>query len=119
MILPEAGHLLRIYISETDQYEGKPLHEWIIRQAREYGLAGATVIRGMEGYGAHSRIHHAKLLRLSEDLPILIEIVDIKEKIEGFLPVIDMAIQEGLVTVESVEIRLYRPGISSEMHKEG
>ncbi len=114
MILPETGHLLRIFISERDRHEGKPLHEWIIRQAREYGLAGTTVIRGMEGFGAHSRIHNAQLLRLSEDLPILIEIVDIREKIEGFLPVIDSAIKEGLATLEPVEIRLYRPGLSPE-----
>ena len=117
MILPESGHLLRIFIGESDRHEGKPLHEWIIRQAREYGLAGATVIRGMEGFGAHSRIHHAQLLRLSEDLPLIIEIVDIKEKIEGFLSVIDSVVEEGLATLESVEIRLYRPGQSPKNKK--
>lgn len=110
MILPETGFLLRIFIGESDRHEGKPLHEWIIRQAREYGLAGTTIIRGMEGFGAHSRIHHAQLLRLSEDLPVIIEIVDIKEKIETFLPVVDAAIKEGLATTEPVEIRFYRAG---------
>lgn len=114
MILPESGHLLRIFISETDRHEGMPLHEWIVRQAREYGLAGATVIRGMEGFGAHSRIHHAQLLRLSEDLPVIIEIVDIREKIEAFMPAIDSAVKEGLATLEPVEIHLYRPGDKRE-----
>ncbi len=110
MILPEKGHLLRIFIGESDKYEGMPLYEWIVHKAREHCLAGATVLRGLEGFGAHSRIHTTKLLRLSEDLPIVIEIVDTLEKIEKFIPVIDGAITEGLATLERVEIRFYRSG---------
>jgi PII-like signaling protein len=110
MVLPEDGHLLRIYIGESDRHKGTPLYEWIVRRAREQGLAGATVLRGIEGFGAHSRIHTAKILRLSEDLPIIVEIIDSIERIEAFLPEIDEAITEGLVTLEKVQIRLYRSG---------
>ncbi len=110
MVLPEQGHLLRIFIGENDRYEGKPLYEWIVHKARQHGLAGATVLRGLEGFGAHSRMHTAKFLRLSEDLPIIIEIVDTLEKIESFLPIIDTAIEEGLATIEKVAIRFYRSG---------
>lgn len=110
MMLPKEGHLLRIFFGESDRYEGMPLYEWIVRKAREAGLAGATVLRGMEGFGAHSRLHTAKILRLSTDLPVIIEIVDTREKIEAFLPVIDGAIDEGLATLEKVEIRFYRHG---------
>jgi PII-like signaling protein len=110
MILPEKGHLLRIFIGESDKYAGLPLFEWIVRKARENSLAGATVLRGLEGFGAHSRLHTAKILRLSADLPIIIEIVDTLEKIEDFIPLIDEAIEEGLATVEKVDIRFYRSG---------
>lgn len=110
MILPEKGHLLRIFIGESDKCQGMPLFEWIVRKARESGLAGATVIRGLEGFGAHSRLHTAKILRLSEDLPIIVEIVDTLDKIEGFMPLIDGAIEEGLATLEKVDIRFYRSG---------
>lgn len=110
MVLPDEGQLLRIFIGESDKYEGKPLFEWIVEQARKNGLAGATVLRGLEGFGAHSRIHTAKILRLSEDLPIIVEIVDTSEKIEHFLPLIDEAIKEGLATLEKVRIRFYRSG---------
>lgn len=110
MILPKDGKLLRIFIGENDRYEGLPLHEWIVRKAREQGLAGATVLRGLEGFGAHSRLHTAKVLRLSSDLPIVVEIVDTEDKIESFLPMIDGAVEEGLATVERVEVRFYRPG---------
>lgn len=110
MILPEHGHLLRIFIGESDKYDGKPLYEWIIHKAREYGIAGATVLRGIEGFGAHSRIHTSKILRLSEDLPVVIEIVDTLEKIDNFIPQIDDAIEEGMATIEKVEIRFYRSG---------
>ena len=110
MMLPEEGHLLRIFVGESDKHKGAPLYEWIVRQARERGLAGATVLRGVEGFGAHSRLHTAKILRLSEDLPIVIEIVDTREKIEAFLPIVDAAIPEGLATLEKVQIRLYRSG---------
>ena len=110
MVLPREGHLLRIFIGESDKYEGIPLFEWIVRKAREQGLAGATVLRGLEGFGAHSRLHTAKILRLSTDLPIVVEIVDTIEKIESFLPLVDTAIQEGLATIEKVEVRFYRSG---------
>jgi PII-like signaling protein len=108
MLLPKEGHLLRIFVGENDRHENRPLFEWIVRKAREHGLAGATVLRGLEGYGANSRLHTAKILRLSADLPIVIEIVDTKDKIEAFLPVIDGAIAEGMATLEKVEIRFYR-----------
>lgn len=110
MTLPREGKLLRIFIGEDDRHEGMPLHEWIVREARHCGLAGATVLRGLEGFGAHSRLHTAKVLRLSSDLPMVIEIVDTEDKIEAFLPVIDAAIPEGLATVEKVEVRFYRSG---------
>jgi PII-like signaling protein len=110
MVLPEKGHLLRIFIGESDKFEGLPLYEWIVRKARENGIAGATVLRGLEGFGAHSRIHTSKILRLSEDLPIVIEIVDTLEKIEKFIPIIDETIEEGLATLEKVQIRFYRSG---------
>jgi PII-like signaling protein len=110
MVLPEKGHLLRIFVGESDKYDGIPLYEWIIHKARQNSLAGATVIRGIEGYGAHSRIHTSKILRLSEDLPVIIEIVDTLEKIEKFMPLIDEAVKEGLATIEKVDIRFYRSG---------
>jgi PII-like signaling protein len=86
------------------------LYEWIVRTAREHGLAGATVLRGVEGFGARSRVRTAKILDLSTDLPIVVEIVDTAEKIETFLPVIDGAIGDGLATVERVQVRFYRSG---------
>ncbi len=110
MMLPKDGKLLRIFIGESDRHEGLPLFEWIVRKAREQGLAGATVLRGLEGYGAHSRLHTAKILRLSSDLPVVVEIVDTAEKIESLLPLIDDAVGEGLATVERVEVRFYRSG---------
>ena len=110
MVLPKEGCLLRIFIGESDRYQGQPLYEWIVRTAREHGLAGATVLRGLEGFGAHSRVHTAKILRLSTDLPIVIEIVDTLEKIDAFLPVIDEAVPEGMATLERVQIRFYRSG---------
>jgi PII-like signaling protein len=108
MVLPKDGHLLRIFIGESDRYHGMPLYEWLVRQARENGLAGATVLRGLEGFGASSRLHTAKILRLSADLPIVVEIVDTIEKIEAFMPHVDEAVEEGLATLERVEIRFYR-----------
>lgn len=107
-MLSENGHLLRIFIGESDRHEGKPLYEWIIRKAKEQGLAGATIIRAMEGFGAHSRIHTTKIVDLSTDLPIIIEIVDELQKIEDFLIIVDSVIEEGLATVEKVHIRFYR-----------
>ena len=110
MTLPKEGHLLRIFVGESDRHDGRPLYDWIVRRAQEHGLAGATVLRGLEGFCAKHPVHKTSILRLAEDLPIIIEIVDTKEKIESFLPVIDAAIEEGLVTLEKVEIRIYRSG---------
>ena len=116
MMIPEEGYLLRIFVGESDKHDGKPLYEWIVLKAREAGLAGATVLRGIEGFGAHSRLHTAKILRLSEDLPIIIEIVDALEKIERFMPVIDGAIVEGLATLERVKVHFYRAGTPPSAH---
>ncbi len=102
------GQLLRIFIGESDSFEGKPLHDAIVRRAREAGLAGATVLRGLEGFGAHSRIHTAKILRLSEDLPLVVEIVDKPERIQTFLPLLDEMVTEGMITLEKVHIIAYR-----------
>ena len=99
--------LVRIFIGESDRWQGVPLYEAIVRRVREMGLAGATVIRGVEGFGANSLIHTAKILRLSEDLPVLIEIVDKEERIANVLPVLDEMIGEGLITMERVEIIKY------------
>ena len=108
MVLPQDGCLLRIFIGESDKHEGKLLYEWIVLKAKEYGLAGATVIRGMMGFGAGSRIKTASILRLSQDLPIIVEIVDTKEKLESFLATIDHAIADGLATYEKANIIFYR-----------
>ncbi len=108
MKVPEDGHLLRIFIGESDRWHGQPLYEAIVLKARELHLAGATVLRGPMGFGAHSRMHTAKILRLSEDLPIVIEIVDSEEKINTLMPFIDEAVQEGLVTLEPVRVIKYR-----------
>jgi PII-like signaling protein len=110
MKLPEEAELLRIFIGESDKYESMPLFEAIVKEARRQNLGGATVFRGLMGYGAHSRVHTAKVLRLSEDLPIVIEIVDSPEKIEAFLPDLDRMMVEGLVTVERAKVLMYRPG---------
>ena len=109
-MLAREGRLLRIFIGESDRHEGLPLYEWLLRRAREEHLAGTTVVRGLEGFGAHSRVHTAKILRLSQDLPIVVEIVDSREKIERFLEIIDGAIDEGLATLENVEVHFYRSG---------
>jgi len=108
MTLPEEGALLRIFVSESDKHENQPLYEWIVLRAREAGLAGATAFRGMLGFGRSSRIHSAKILRLSEDLPVIVEIVDTEEKLETFLLKIDPFISEGLATLEKARIRFYR-----------
>ena len=109
-MLAEKGQLLRIFIGETDKHEGLPLYEWLVRKAREQHMAGATVLRGLEGFGAHSRMHTAKILRLAQDLPIIVEIVDTQENIQRFLELVDEAIVEGLATLEEVEIHFYRTG---------
>ncbi|MBI2221322.1 MAG: DUF190 domain-containing protein [Acidobacteria bacterium] len=108
MSIPTEGKLLRIFIGESDRWHGKPLYEAIVEEARRRGLAGATAWKGFMGFGAHSRMHTAKILRLSEDLPVLIEIVDSAEKIEAFLPDLDAMVTEGLVTLERAEVILYR-----------
>lgn len=110
MTLPREGHLLRIFIGESDRREGKLLFEWLVMKAREMGLGGATVLRGSMGFGAHSRLHTFKIERLSEDLPVVVEIVDAPEKIEAYLAAIDGAIPEGLATLEKVQVLLYRSG---------
>jgi PII-like signaling protein len=102
------GQLLRVFVGESDRWEGRPLYEAIVLSAREQGLAGATVLRGLEGFGAHSRIHTVKVLRLSEDLPIVVEIVDLPERISRFLPTLDKMVTEGLVTLEKVNVLIYR-----------
>jgi PII-like signaling protein len=110
MKIPETGCLLRIFIGEGDRWNGKPLYESIVLKAREMQLAGATVLRGPMGFGANSRLHTSKLLRLSEDLPIVIEMVDSRAKIDELLPYIDEMVQEGMVTLERVEVLKYRAG---------
>jgi PII-like signaling protein len=111
MDLPRQGHLLRIFVGECDRHpDGMILYEWIVREARRLGLAGATAIRGLEGFGAHSRVHTVRILRLSADLPIVVEIVDTREKIDELLEHVEPAISEGLATIEKVEVRFYRSG---------
>ncbi len=110
MKLPEEGMLLRVFVGENDMCVGKALYEWIVLKARELNLAGATVTRGLMGFGAHSRMHTAKLLRLSEDLPVVIEIVDTLEKLETLLPFLDENVKEGLITLEKVRVIKYRHG---------
>ncbi len=114
MMLPSEGYLLRIFIGESDRHDGKLLYEWIVLQAREAGLAGATVMRGMMGFGAHSRMHTFKIERLSQDLPIIVEIVDTREKLEKFLALIDKEIEEGMATLEEIQIHFYRSGKSGK-----
>lgn len=108
MKLPEEGMLLRIFIGESDKHNGKPLYEQIVLEARKFGLAGATVLRGIMGYGADSRMHAAKVLRLSEDLPIIIEIVDTEENLNKIIPFLDETVTEGLITMEKVKVIKYR-----------
>ena len=108
MHIPSEAELLRVFIGESDKRGGRPLYEVIVEEARRRGLAGATVLRGTLGFGANSRIHTAKVLRLSEDLPMVIEIVDAPERIAAFLPDLDKMIDEGLVTLEKVRLIAYR-----------
>ena len=110
MQIPREAVLLRIFIGESDRWEHKPLYEAIVLKARELHLAGATVLRGPMGFGKASRLHTAKILRLSMDLPLVIEIVDSEEKIQAFLPVLDPMIGGGLVTTEKVKVVEYRSG---------
>ena len=108
MKLPEEGMLLRIFIGESDSFKGKPLYEQIVLKARELNLAGATVIHGTMGFGAGSRIHTSKIVRLSEDLPIIIELVDTEEKLNSLMPFLDETVEEGLITMERVKVVKYR-----------
>ncbi len=102
------GQLLRVFIGEADTWHGKPLYESIVQKAREEGLAGATVTRGIEGFGASSHLHSARILRLSEDLPLVVEIVDTEEHIARVLPILDEMVGDGMVTLEKVHIITYR-----------
>ena len=108
MDLPKEAKLLRIFVGESDHYGHLPLYEAIVQEARKRGMAGGTVTRGIMGFGKNSRIHSAKILRLSEDLPIVIEIVDVPERIEAFLPDLDNMIGDGLVTIENIQVITYR-----------
>ena len=110
MQIPKDAVLLRIFIGESDRWEHKPLYEAIVLKAREMHLAGATVLRGQMGFGKASRLHTTKILRLSMDLPLIIEIVDSEEKINTFLPVLDGMMGGGLVTLEKVKVVHYRAG---------
>jgi len=111
MKLPEEGMLLRIFIGEADKHGTKPLYEEIVVRARELGLAGATVIRGIMGFGATSRIHSSKILRLSEDTPVIIELVDTEENLNKLLPFLDQTVIEGLITLEKVRVIKYRHNV--------
>src|SRR5258708_18925513 len=108
MHLPHDAMLLRVFIGESDRWKHQPLYEAIVLKARELHLAGATVVRGSMGFGKSSRLHTAKILRLSMDLPVIIEIVDSEERIQSFLPVLDEMIKGGLVTLEQVRVIKYR-----------
>jgi len=104
------GKLLRIFIGESDRWHGKPLYQAIVEHLRAEGVAGATVIRAIEGYGARSHLHTSRILRLSEDLPLVIEVVDTHENIQRILPVLDDMVEDGMVTLERVEVITYRAG---------
>ena len=110
MKLAGQAQRLRVFVGESDKAHGRPLYEVIVEEARRAGLAGATVLRGVLGYGAHSRLHSAKILRLSEDLPMVVEVVDEPGKIASFVPVLDGLVEEGLVTLENVQVIASRPG---------
>jgi PII-like signaling protein len=102
------GKLLRLFIGESDRWHGRPLYQAIVERVREEGLAGATVIRGIEGFGADSRLHTSRILRLSEDLPVVIEIVDTPERIDRVVPILDEMVGEGMLTLERVQVVSYR-----------
>lgn len=110
---PEPAQRLRVYVGESDKWHGQPLYEAIVLKARELHLAGATVLRGPMGFGAHSRIHTAKILRLSDDLPMVVEIVDSAEKLATFLPHLEQMVTGGLVTIEDAGVLIYSPTRSS------
>jgi len=108
MKIEGTGLLVRIYVGEADHFDGKPLYQAIVERLRERGLAGATVLRGIEGFGAKAHLHTTRLLRLSEDLPVLIEVVDQEDRIRAILPELDSMVGEGLITLEKVEVIAYR-----------
>ena len=108
MKMPAEGKLLRIFIGEQDKWDGQPLYQAIVHLAKKEGMAGATALKGFMGFGAKSHMHTTKLLRLSEDLPIVIEIVDSDEKIQNFLPYLDEMVKEGLITLEKANVVMYR-----------
>ena len=110
MKLPSEGKLLRIFIGEADKWQGQPLYEAIVHLAKKEGMAGATAIKGFLGFGCKSHLHTTKLLRLSEDLPVIIEMVDTEEKINKFLPLLDPMVKEGLITLEKAQVIVYRAG---------
>jgi len=108
------GKLLRLFIGEHDRWDGKPLYEAIVLRARSEGMAGVTVLRGIEGFGAASRVHTSRLLELSSDLPIVVELVDTEDKIERILPVFDEMVGDGMMTLESVHIVTYRAVVKDD-----
>jgi len=108
MKLPEESDLLRIFVGESDRFEGRPLYQAVVEEARGRGMAGATVLRGLMGFGATSRLHTVKVLRISEDLPMVVEIVDRPERIEAFLPELEAMVPEGLITMEKIRVVAYR-----------
>ena len=108
MKIPADGKLLRVFIGEADKWQGRPLYETIVLLAKKEGMAGATVLKGMMGFGCKSHMHTAKILRLSEDLPIVVEMVDSEEKIAAFLPRLDEMVKEGMITLEKATIVMYR-----------
>ena len=110
MKIPADGKLLRIFIGEKDRWQGQPLYEAIVHLAKKEKMAGATAVKGFMGFGCKSHMHTAKILRLSEDLPIIVEIVDSEEKINKFLPHLDEMVQEGLITLEKANVVMYRAG---------
>jgi len=114
MKLPSDGKLLRIFVGESDKWEGRPLFEAIVQLARKEGMAGATAIKGFAGFGCKSHMHTTKLLRLSEDLPVIIEMVDSEEKINSFLPHLDEMVKEGLITLEKANVIMYRANASGK-----
>ena len=108
MKVPRDGWLLRVFVGESDRIDGRPVYEAIVLKARELKLAGATVLHAVMGFGANSRMHSARLLSLSEDLPVVVEIVDSRENLDLLLPYIEEVVQEGLVTLERAEVIFYR-----------
>src|SRR4051794_11813604 len=102
------AHLLRIFVNENDRWEGRPVYETVVRAAREQGLAGATAFRAIEGFGAAGRVHSVKVLHLSEDVPIVVEIIDTPERIAAFQPTLDKIVAEGIVTLEKIHVLTYR-----------